>query len=446
MKYHLLALTFLLSIAYLGYIPGQEHFIWLLMGYAVAFSAVIVLFLKPRQFSPAQIRYWLVVAILARVILLPAFPMLSDDVYRFLWDGLLVIHGESPFVYLPSEIIGSEGFGYLTQGLYDQLNSPDYYSVYPPLSEAIFALGAWLSPKSVLGFSIVLKVILLLGECLSIYFGLKILQLINRRPERIFLYALNPLIVIELVGNLHFEALVVAGMSCAIYYLIKAQMAKSALAWVFAIGIKLIPLLLLPLLWRNVKNRKLLAVFYAIVGVLSLILLLPVILALGTGNFLSSIDLYFRNFEFNASIYYLVRQIGFAIEGFNLIAIIGPLLAGITFLIAILNSFWAKKELDWYRFLSLLLWVYCIYLFLSTTVHPWYLSLPIFLSIFTRFRFPILWSLLIVLSYSHYYHGNSEENYFFIWVEYSLVMIAFIWEWLRDCSIFPWLMDEDPDK
>ncbi len=443
-QYGILTAVFLTAIGFLGYVPTQEQFVPLVLGYAAAFAAVIILYLKPRKFTIKQIRYWLIVALIARLILLGASPLLSDDVYRFYWDGLLVINGANPFHHLPSEIIGQSGFEYLSEDLYASLNSPDYYSVYPTISQLVFSIGAWLSPKSIVGFTIILKLIILLGESLTVFFGLKILRLLQQRVERIFLYALNPLIIIELSGNLHMEVLVLSGLSVGLYFCIKGPLWKSAMGWAVAIGVKLTPLILLPLLWRRVEQRRPLVGMLILTALLSGIILTPCVWSIAGAKFLDSIDLYFRSFEFNASVYYLVRKIGYAFKGYNLIAWIGPLLGIVSLIIITLNSLAGRKRLDWYRIISLMLWAYCIYLFLSTTVHPWYLSVPIFLSIFTRFRFPILWSILVVLSYSHYYQGDASEKYAWIVLEYSMVFIAFLWEWLRDCSIFPWLMDEDP--
>ncbi len=443
MRFYLITALFLASVAYLGYFPEQSDFHALVIGYIVAFAAVIVLYLKPLRFTSSQITYWLVVGFLARMILLPAFPQLSDDIYRFYWDGLLTLDGVNPYHFTPSDYIASGADTSWAAQLYPQLNSPDYYSVYPPLNQLLFAAAAWLS-SSVATFSLLLKLLILAAEGVTCYYGIKILGLLGQRRERIFLYLLNPLIIIELSGNVHFEAFVVAAVSAGLYYLLKQDMVRSAIGWALAVGTKLTPLLLLPALWRKPSGKQGIAVLWGVSAVVVALLLSPIVWSLQSVNFGESLDLYFRTFEFNASLYYIARWIGQGIVGYNLIAYIGPLLAVFTIIIIGLNSWYAKKELSAYRFISLLLWLYVIYLFLSTTVHPWYLSLPIFLTLFTRFRFPLLWSLLIVLSYSHYQHGAYQEHYGLIALEYIIVFGAFLWEWLRDCSVVPWLMDEDP--
>lgn len=71
------------------------------------------------------------------------------------------------------------------------------------------------------------------------------------------------------------------------------------------------------------------------------------------------------------------------------------------------------------------------YFFLSTTVHPWYIATPLILSIFTRYRFAILWSFLVYLSYYAYGNEQFQENLWLVAAEYLLVIGYFIWEFLK---------------
>ena len=104
-------------------------------------------------------RWGLGLALLFRLLWLPATPALSDDFYRFRWDGLLVAHGANPFQYRPDAIIADgartvfkdEATRNQTlprlQELYRALNSPHFYSVYPPVSQVIFGTAARLAPN-----------------------------------------------------------------------------------------------------------------------------------------------------------------------------------------------------------------------------------------------------------------------------------------------------------
>ena len=76
----------------------------------------------------------LLVGLLIRLTLLPTTPELSDDFYRFLWDGQLMVEGVNPYLHLPSKIaLQSTEF----QELFPFLNSPHYYTIYPTVIQFI---------------------------------------------------------------------------------------------------------------------------------------------------------------------------------------------------------------------------------------------------------------------------------------------------------------------
>ena len=78
------------------------------------------------------------------MILLFAFPNLSDDIYRFVWDGNLIGLNINPYGSMPSELVGQNNPG-LSMDLYAQMNSPDYYTIYPPVTQLIFYISTWFS-------------------------------------------------------------------------------------------------------------------------------------------------------------------------------------------------------------------------------------------------------------------------------------------------------------
>ena len=137
--------------------------------------------------------------------------------------------------------------------------------------------------------------------------------------------------------------------------------------------------------------------------------------------------LWFRNFEFNASIYYIAREIGYLFRGWNEIAIIGKVLPTITILFLIIITFFRKNKSPQQLITGLLIGI-TLYYFTTTTMHPWYLATLVLLSVFTKYRFPIVWSVVIVLSYQVYANNPWKENLWFVGLEYLIVFGFLFWE------------------
>ncbi|GAA4467951.1 DUF2029 domain-containing protein [Nibrella saemangeumensis] len=372
-------------------------------------------------FSEAPDRFLFAASIAFRLTLLFALPRLSDDFYRFIWDGRLLVHGFNPYLYLPSGIINSplaDRAG-VDGNLFIYLNSPDYYTVYPPLNQALFGLAAMLSPDNVLGNVVTLRVSILLAELGVLWLLVRLLKHFNRNPNLALLYGLNPLVILELTGNVHFEAIVIFFVLMAVWLLVKNRWVLSAGALALAVCTKLLPLLFLPLAIQYLGWRRGIA-YAALTLVLTGILFLPFASVALVQNVFSSINLYFQKFEFNASVYYLIREVGFWIKGYNIIVQAGFWLSLVTTLGVLWIAF--NKKLTNSVSTKLILTL-TLYFALATTVHPWYATTLIAVSVFTNFRFPLVWSGLIWLSYATYQSGLPyRENLLLTAVEYLAVV------------------------
>lgn len=407
-------LLFLSLLAYLltGLFLEREDFNLLISLYS---SLFILYFLLLRFQDGLSLRAGIAAGLLFRVSLLFSFPVLSDDVYRFLWDGRLQQLGINPFDYTPKQIIGSTTDSYLQQ-LFPLLNSPDYYSVYPQLLQYIFRLAAEFSSESMLAGIIVLKSVIFIFECLTIYLTITLLKIRNINPRAVFIYLFNPLIVIELTGNIHFEALMIFFILLTAWLLTKKPFIFAALPLSMAIQAKLIPLIGIPLLINKFGYWK--TGIFGFTCCLVLFLSSPVLWG-GTErimNLFSSLQLYYGKFEFNGSIYSVLRAAGWSILGYNPIEWLSKIMILLT-----LITFWFiyRRKLD---FLQGFFWLMVSYLLFSAVVHPWYLAILVALSSFVRYKFALLWTAFIPLTYITYTHTPYEQNYWLISLEYFLVM------------------------
>jgi alpha-1,6-mannosyltransferase len=358
------------------------------------------------------------------VILLLAPPHLSDDYARFVWDGRLLAHGFNPYLYLPRSLLGTaiaQAAG-LDADLFSRLNSPDYFTVYPPLNQAFFGMAAWLGGNNLSATVIWLRVPILLAEIGTIYLLPRLLNRLGQNPNHVLIYTLNPLVILELTGNIHFEGVVIFFCVWAVWEMKRGV--PSAILFSLAVATKMLPLMGLPLLIRYLGWRKGL-IYSGIVGLLTVVMFLPFASLDLIQNVGSSLNLYVQKFEFNASIYYLVRAAGYWLRGYNVIQQVGPWLSLMTLAGVLWLAFGRMKITLGIRLLLTL----TLYFAMATTVHPWYITLVVMASVFTPFRYPLVWSALIWGSYATYQHQPYAENLWLTAVEYGAVLAVGLLEW-----------------
>jgi hypothetical protein len=192
--------------------------------------------------SARALRWILGVALLARLLLIPAAPTLSEDAYRYLWDGSLTRDGINPFVHAPSDPALVER----RNELFGRLNHADVPTIYPPAAQLFFAAVA-----SVRATPAALKAAYLPIEIAA---WIALLALLRRRglaPERILLFAWNPLVLVESYGSGHVDLLAAAALVLAIALLEAGRRVPAGVAWAIASLVKYTPLLLGPMLARK---------------------------------------------------------------------------------------------------------------------------------------------------------------------------------------------------
>ena len=175
-------------------------------------------------------------------------------------------------------------------------------------------------------------------------------------------------------------------------------------------------------------NFKKLLGYYLMVGLTVLASFLPFLSSEFISNFSASIALWFQKFEFNASIYYIIRWIGFQVKGYNIIETVGKILPLMTILVILGLTFFRKYQ-NTKQLLTNMLFAVTAYLFLSTTVHPWYLLWALSF-VATHFRSTI-WVYSLTISWSYAVLGSLPSYHLPIWVgviEYLPVYGLLGWE------------------
>ncbi len=421
-------LIFLIIVSYIGFVPAQSNFIGIFVPYTFLF--LLGTYAYWTCIDRQSLRFWLTIAFLARFMLVFSFPNLSDDIYRFIWDGYLINAGYNPFDQLPGYYLDNAfNIPGIDQALFEQLNSPAYFTIYPPIAQFTFATATFLFPQSWWGSAVVMKLFLFVFELGNLVLIMRLLSQNNKPVRQVLLYALNPLIIIEIMGNLHFEGAMIFFLLLSLWFLARQHWHYSAVAFAFSIASKLLPLMFLPFLIQRL-GWKTSVKYFALLGATLLLLFAPLLSGVFFSNFGESLNLYFRRFEFNASLYNVLKWVGYQQYGYNLIKYIGPMLALTTFVGIILSALLERGK-KWEELFGLFLFAITLYLINTPTVHPWYLCLPLVLCLFTDYRFPIIWSALIVFTYVNYSYPDYHENKWVIWVEYMTVLTVLGFEWKR---------------
>ena len=424
-KYFKIIVLLVTSICYFyfGYFINRQHFGLLFGLYSTVFIGFVYLINIYRTNEDL-----FKIGLYFRLIFLLSTPFFSQDFYRFIWDGRLIRYGINPYEFLPNDLINSIRNCYQFQYLFNNMGglSASHFSNYPPVNQFLFAIAGFFSSNSVLGSILIFRTIIIFADIGIYCFGQKLLVNFKQNPNKIFLYYLNPLVILELTGNLHFECVMLFFLILSFYFLTKNNWALASLFIGISISVKLLPLLILPLFWQKLGFKKS-VLFYLFVIFFNFLFFLPFINNQLVNNYLSTILLWFNNFEFNASFYYVLREIGFYVKGYNIIGTIGKLIPVVTILFVLYYAFFRKnKKVE--NIINHSLIVLTIYFFISTTVHPWYVINLVLLSIFTNYKYSIVWSFSIILSYFAYSNVLFKENLFLISLEYILVFSFIIFE------------------
>ena len=398
------------------------------------FSCFTLTFLVSKKISLSEILFF---GISFRLVLFFAYPWLSDDFYRFIWDGLVIGENINPYEYTPSELIkkvevlGTKKiFGEL-YGKMSNLNSLNY-SPYPPINQFLFFLST--SFKKDIFFSLIsMRSLIIVSDILNFFIGCRILKKLKFKEEKILWYFLNPLVIIELTGNLHFEGFMLTFFGFGILLFLENKKFLAFFPLALSVGTKLITIIIIPFLINQKKlgqNFKILILFF---GLLFFIFFFPI----GINNlpkFYNTIKLWFSNLEFNGSIYYVIRYLGYKIKGYNIIKSVGSITPFLTTII-MLSLLFRKNNQKIKTILENMFLLLFLFYLISMVIHPWYIITILYLGLFTKYNFQIIWSAFIFLTYSAYQNSKVEENFYLIGLEYIVVICFFIYEFLRQENI-----------
>jgi alpha-1,6-mannosyltransferase len=185
----------------------------------------------------------LIFAVLFRLSQLLAPPYLSDDIYRYVWDGRVQAAGINPYRYAPTD----PALEHLRDDkIYPRINHNYAPTMYPPVAEAIWFVTTRVS-ESVTW----MKITMILFEGIAIWAIVQLLASFGLPRHRTLLYAWHPLTVWEFAGSGHVDAIAIAFLLLALLAHRRNAQAAAGLYLGCAVLVKLFPAVLCPALYKR---------------------------------------------------------------------------------------------------------------------------------------------------------------------------------------------------
>jgi alpha-1,6-mannosyltransferase len=191
----------------------------------------------------------LATAMLLRIGALAAPVFLSDDIYRYIWDGRVQAAGINPYRWVPTD---AHLEPLRDAAIFPNVNRNNYApTIYPPVAQMFFFLATRFG-ESVL----VMKLALVAVEAVGIWALLQVLRGVGAPRENILFYAWHPLPVWEIAGSGHADAVMVALVAVALAAAVRCRRAFSGAVLAAATLVKFFPLALVPALWRPTTTNR----------------------------------------------------------------------------------------------------------------------------------------------------------------------------------------------
>ena len=253
-KFSLWLLLFLSVIIYflIGFYIVREEFFILIISFIFLFIFQLY-FLKQK----INLKSIFILGIVFRLSLIISIPELSQDFSRFIWDGSIQILGVNPYLYKPETLINLVRFP-LSDFLYSKMGnlSAMNFSNYPPISQYIYYMSGYFNNGEIIKPVITIRIVYLISE-IFLFFGLKNLLIkLEKNPLLTGWYFLNPMVIIETIGNLHGETLMILFLIFSFYYLFEKKIFLSSFFMSLSIATKILPILIVPIFFNYLGLKK----------------------------------------------------------------------------------------------------------------------------------------------------------------------------------------------
>jgi hypothetical protein len=313
--------------------------------FCFAVYGLCVYWLFRGRFDGISAVYVFVPALLFRLAVLWCEPSLSEDFYRYRWDGQVQVADHSPYDFPP----GAPELQSLRDEYYDRINHKEFRTPYSAFAEILFHVFARISANVVFFKSFLAIFDLFLLEIIR-----RLLQKENRSAAWLLIYAWHPLPIIEFAGSGHMDVVGICLLFFSYLLLYHRQAAVSGIMFAAAVLTKYLPGLVLPWLVKEGKWK-----FVIAGGTAGLLLLLAYYSP--DWKMFSGVFSYYKKWRFNDSLFgFLYVWLGGA-EPARIAGMLFTVLAA---------GFCLAAKFSFYRSAFI---VFGTVILFSPVVHPWYL-------------------------------------------------------------------------
>jgi len=402
-KLTIIAFVLLLSYGAFGLLsPWSFHLPAFMALYLFTFAAygMALFFLFRGDFETIVSSKWILVpAILFRFIILWNPPSLSEDFYRYLWDGRVQNAGFGPYDYPPQ----ANELASLRDENYASINHKEVKTPYPAAAEILFRCFSAISTRPILFKSCIALFDVLLLDVLR-----RLLRAEKTNASWLLIYAWHPLSVLEFSGSGHMDIIGISLLFTAYGMLRKKSAVLAGIAFSGAVFVKYLPVIIFPWFWKQGKWKFAISAF-VVAAILMVQFYTPDL------RMFAGVLSFYRKWWFNDSLFGILYKLLGGAEPARL--------AGMCFALVALG-FSIGAKLPFFR--SALIVFGTVILF-SPVVHPWYLCWILPFLIFHPNKPWLFLSGWIVLAYwvRYLYPGGVWEPV--LWLKLLIYVPFYVW-------------------
>ncbi|HZC96171.1 MAG TPA: glycosyltransferase 87 family protein, partial [Bradyrhizobium sp.] len=196
--------------------------------------------------APPNRALWLIfsLGIILRAYVLLFDPLLSSDIYRYVWDGRVQAAGINPYRYFPAD----QALAFLRDGaIFPHINrAATAVTIYPPVAQFFFLI------VTRVGESVTVMRLALLGcEAVTVTLIMLLLRRMNRPVTRVIAYLWHPLPLWEIANSGHVDALMVALMLLGLWTALTGHALRGAVVIALSVLVKPLAAPVLAGIWRQ---------------------------------------------------------------------------------------------------------------------------------------------------------------------------------------------------